>query len=69
MNIFLEYILIQRYVLTVLGCMPNTGFRMKKKNRQIKEISPGLMITVDYERNFSRLHAYVKTYIQPVRVV
>lgn len=31
MNIFLEYILIQRYVLTVLGYMPKTGFRMRKK--------------------------------------
>lgn len=37
MNIFLEYILIQRYVLTVLGCMPNTGFRMKKKTDKIRK--------------------------------
>ena len=36
MNIFLEYILIQRYILTMLGCMPKTGFRMKKKTDKIK---------------------------------
>lgn len=36
MNIFPEYILIQRYILTVLGCMLKTGFRMKKKIDKIK---------------------------------
>ena len=36
MNFSPEYILIQRYILTVLGCMPKTGFRMKKKIDKIK---------------------------------
>lgn len=36
MNFSPEYILIQRYILTVLGCMLKTGFRMKKKIDKIK---------------------------------
>lgn len=37
MNIFPEYILIQRHILTMLGCLPQAGYRMKKKIDKIKQ--------------------------------
>ena len=37
MNIFPEYILIQRHILTTLGCMPKAGLGMKKKIDKIKQ--------------------------------